>query len=446
MADSSHGANGAGAAETRTAGLTDRNWKRLGLAVLLLALCLLPFGLEGFPIHMLTKVMIYAVAILGLNILTGYNGQFSLGHGAFVALGGYASAIMMFHWGVPYYLAVPLAGAVCLIFGFLFGFPALRLEGLYLALATFALAVSMPQILKYHLFEAWTGGVQGIDLVGEFDRSAPLGLPLDEDQWLYFFTLAVTLVMFVVGWNLLRGRSGRAMVAIRDHRIAAESMGINLTIYKTWTFGVSAMYAGVAGALLTILVEFVAPESFDFFLSISLLVGLVIGGLASISGAIYGAIFVQYAQTIASDLASNIALALSWGIWGVFLLVFMYVMPTGFVGLIRDFRLNYRRLWRGGVPLARTFWYYGVFVYGMLALVSVTMLTILGIDTISVPSIVAAVVVGAGYVAYSVLVFGAIWRSAGGYEGRIAWGWPARAAAVVFAVAWNLSIARVVLG
>ena len=231
-------------------------------------------------------------------------------------------------FGIPYWLTLPIAGTVCLVAGFLFGLPALRLEGLYLALATFAVGVSMPQLLKYKHFEGWTGGVQGIVII---KPDPPFGLPLSQDQWLYFFTLMVTLAMFALGWNLLRGRVGRAMVAIRDQPIAAEAMGVNTAMYKSLTFGVSAMYTGIAGALGAIAVQFVAPDSFTIFLSISLLVGIVIGGLASISGAIYGAIFIQFVPNIADQISK----AAPWAIYGIFLIVFMYLMPVGVAGFIR---------------------------------------------------------------------------------------------------------------
>src|SRR5438874_10354816 len=164
--------------------------------LLLLAACVLPFVVSNYRTFQLTLVLVYAIALLGLNILTGYNGQISLGHGAFYAIGAYAAAILMDRFGLPYWATVPIAGAACLLVGFLFGLPALRLEGLYLALATFALGVSMPQLLKYHHLEKWTGGVQGI-VIAKPEAPAifpKMGLPLNPDQWLYFFTLAVALV------------------------------------------------------------------------------------------------------------------------------------------------------------------------------------------------------------------------------------------------------------
>jgi branched-chain amino acid transport system permease protein len=304
------------------------NRKILLLVALLLVVCALPFVASSYRTFQLTLVMVYAIALLGLNILTGYNGQISLGHGAFYAIGAYCTAILMDKLGMPYWATVPIAGAVCLVVGFLFGLPALRLEGLYLALATFALGVAMPQLLKYKALEHWTGGVQGIVIA---KPEAPFGLPVNADQWLYFFTLAVTVVMFVLGWNLLRGRVGRALVAIRDHHIAAEAMGVNNALYKSLAFGVSAMYTGVAGALGAIAVQFVAPDSFNIFLSILLLVGIVIGGLASISGALYGALFIQFVPNIADEVSK----AAPWAIFGIFMILFVYLMPTGVAGAVR---------------------------------------------------------------------------------------------------------------
>jgi branched-chain amino acid transport system permease protein len=298
------------------------------LALVLLAVCALPLLVSNYRVFQFTLVLVYAIALLGLNLLTGYNGQISLGHGAFYAIGAYCAAILMDKFGMPYWATLPAAGAVCLVVGFLFGLPALRLEGLYLALATFALGVSMPQLLKYHHLEKWTGGVQGIVIV---KPDPPFGLPLNPDQWLYYFTLAVMILMFVLAWNLLRGRVGRALIAIRDHHTAAEAMGVNTALYKSLTFGVSAMYTGIAGALGAIAVQFVAPDSFNIFLSITFLVGIVIGGLASIPGAIYGALFIQFVPNIADEISK----AAPWAIFGIFMIGFVYVMPFGVAGAIR---------------------------------------------------------------------------------------------------------------
>ena len=310
--------------------------ERISLLALIALACVLPFVLSNYRVFQFTLVLVYAIALLGLNMLTGYNGQISLGHGAFYAIGAYTAAILMDKFGVPYWLTLPVAGVVCAVAGFLFGLPALRLEGLYLSLATFALGVALPQILKYKGIEHWTGGAQGI-VINKPD--APEWSGLSQDQWLYFVALAVALLMFWLGWNLLRGRIGRAMVAIRDQPIAAQAMGVNASMVKAMTFGVSALYTGVAGALGAIAIQFVAPDSFTIFLSISLVVGIVIGGLASISGALWGALFIQFIPNVADQISK----AAPWAIYGVFLIGFMYVMPTGVAGFIRIALARWRR-------------------------------------------------------------------------------------------------------
>jgi branched-chain amino acid transport system permease protein len=314
----------------------------LGLAALAVVLCVLPFVISSYHVFQLTMVVVYAIVLLGLNILTGFNGQISLGHGAFFAIGAYMTAVLMDKAGMPYWETVPIAGAVCLVAGFVFGLPALRLEGLYLALATFALAVATPQLLKYRGLEHWTGGVQGITFA---KPDPPSWLPLDGDQWLYFFCLVIAVPLFVVGWNLLRARSGRALVAIRDHPMAAAAMGIDTAFHKTAAFGISAMYTGVAGALGAIITQFVAPDSFPIFLSISFIVGIVVGGIASISGAVFGAIFIEFVPNVADAISD----AAPWAIYGVFLIGCMYVMPRGAAGLLQTLAER----WRGWRPEPR---------------------------------------------------------------------------------------------
>lgn len=319
----------------------NRTWLWVGGALLLVGLLVLPFLVKNFRVFQFNMVMIYAIAILGLNILTGYNGQISLGHGAFYAIGAYVAAMLMAYGNWPFWLTLPVAALVCFVFGYLMGFPALRLGGHYLALATFALALAVPQLLKYKAIEGWTGGVMGIVLnkpEPPFEFSV-FGQPLSQDRWLYFVILATMLLMFLVAWRLLRGRVGRALIAIRDHPIAAAAMGINLPVFKSLTFGVSAAFTGVAGALGAVAVAFVSPDSFTVFLSITLLVGVVVGGLATIHGAIFGAIFIQYVPHWAEDISKSAP----WAIYGVFLIVLMYAMPTGVAGLIDRIVGRFRR-------------------------------------------------------------------------------------------------------
>ncbi len=273
-------------------------WIRIVLGLIVAGI--LPFFISNYHVFQASMVLSYAIALVGMNI--------------------------------PYWMTIPIAAFICLVVGFLFGLPALRLEGHYLALATFALAVALPQLLKFKHLEFLTGGVQGIVIMKPDPPWESLfGLKLNSDRWLYFFTLAVTLLMFVIGWNLIRGRVGRALIAIRDQPIAAASMGINTPMYKSLAFGVSAMFTGVAGALSAILVAFVAPDSFTVFLSITLLVGMVIGGVTSLTGALYGALFIQFIPNIADQISK----AAPWAIYGTMLILFMYLMPTGIAGAIR---------------------------------------------------------------------------------------------------------------
>ena len=308
----------------------DRKWVWFWSALLLVALLVLPFLFKNYRVFQFNLVLVYAVAILGLNMLTGFNGQISLGHGAFYAFGAYTAAILMDKLGMPYWATLPVAFVVCFVFGFLVGFPALRLAGHYLALATFALALAVPQLLKYKKIEGMTGGVQGIVL----NKPEPpfsfrfLDQPFSADRWLYFFTLAVAALMFLLAWNLLRGRVGRALIAVRDHPIAATAMGINLPVFKSMTFGTSAGITGLAGALGAIVVAFVSPDSFTVNLSIFLLVGVVVGGLASIPGAIFGGIFIQFVPNIADEISKSAPAA----IYGMVLIGFMYLLPMGVMG------------------------------------------------------------------------------------------------------------------
>jgi branched-chain amino acid transport system permease protein len=305
-------------------------------SILVAVFAIAPFLVSGYHIFQLTQLVIYALALLGLNLLTGLSGQVSLGHGAFYALGAYLTTICMSRWGVPYWLTPIPCGAVCFGVGFLFGRPAARLEGLYLALATFALAIAMPQFLKLDKLEPWTGGSQGVPVQ---KPSSPLPDHINDDRWLYLFCLAVAALLFAAVWNVARGRTGRALIALRDHPIAASAMGIDTTAYKSTTFGVSAMVTGVAGGLGGMLAGYISPDSFSIFLSIQFLVGSVVGGIASIFGTLFGAAFIA----LVPDFASKISDAAPWALYGVLLIAVMMLMPAGVAGLVRSARARLAR-------------------------------------------------------------------------------------------------------
>jgi branched-chain amino acid transport system permease protein len=307
------------------------------IALAVLAAAAIPTAFfSDYHLFQLTMVVVYAIAILGLAILTGFNGQISLGHGAFYAIGAYVTAILMSEYDVPYWATLPVSAIACAAVGFLIGLPALRLGGLYLALTTFALAVAVPQLLKHNALEPWTGGVQGL-VIDKPDP--PFGLDLSPDQWLYLFSIFVGVLLFVLAWNVVRGRIGRAMMAIRDHALAAEAMGIDIAMLKTRTFALSAMYTGVAGSLGAIVVQFVAPDSFGIFVSIYFFVGLVVGGVSSIGGAILGGMFIEFVP----NLAEQVSKAAPGAVYGVILIAVMFLMPAGAAGFIGSLVTRFRR-------------------------------------------------------------------------------------------------------
>jgi branched-chain amino acid transport system permease protein len=320
-----------------------------GTSLIVLALLIVvPLFAKNFIIFQLTMLLIYALAVLALNILTGGSGQFSLGQSAFYAIGAYTSAILIEQYNVNYALTLPAAGILCFIFGFLFGLPALRLSGVYLALATFALATAMPQLLKLGYFEKWTGGVQGLvvdkpdapewiegalkwgdgplnALRHLFKIQPDIHLKISQDMWLYYFTLAVAIAIYLGSVNLLRSRSGRAFMSIRDNEIAASAMGVDVALYKTLAFGVSAGVTGIAGGLGAIAVQFVAPDSYTITLAIQLFLGMVVGGVGWLPGSIVGSAFIIFVPNIAEGVSKG----LSGAVFGVLLFLVIYLMPHG---------------------------------------------------------------------------------------------------------------------
>jgi len=302
-------------------------------------LAVLPHWLGDFRASQVAYVGIYFIAIMGLNILTGYTGQISLGHGAFMAIGGYTTAIMVGHHNVRDLWTIPLAGLIAGAAGLLFGIPALRLSGLYLALATFAIAVALPAVLKK--FHHFTGGTEGIQLFGRrgftgkgYEHVHVLGQNLTFNNWLYYLCWTIAAVLFLVAWAVLGGRMGRTFRAIRDSEVAATSSGVNLALYKTLAFGVSAFYAGVAGSLFALATTFVNPDTFPIVLSLYLLIGAVISGLGSLWGIAAGALFIQYVPDLASKYVSKAPGAPSVA-YAVVLIVVVVLLPFGFTGLIR---------------------------------------------------------------------------------------------------------------
>ena len=295
---------------------------------------------SDFQLFRLTNVLIYAIALLGLNILVGYNGQISLGHGAFYAIGAYAAAILVAHFAVPHWAAIPIAGLVCLLAGFAFGWPTLRLGSMHFAMATFALGAVLPIVVKHKGIEFWTGGSQGLAL----DRpEVPFGLPFSFDQWMYLFSLGLLVLSLVAAGNLLRGRIGRALVAIRDEPTAASAMGIDTAYYKIAALGISAMFTGIAGALAAVALQYVAPGLFGAFLSFGFLVGVAVGGFASLSGAVYGALFLQLMQAVVGAAAGALNTSNVFLIYGAALILVIHFLPGGVASLVEGFQQKWRR-------------------------------------------------------------------------------------------------------
>jgi branched-chain amino acid transport system permease protein len=332
-----------------------RRWLLPALTALVLAgaavlVAVLPRLVSEFRLGQFTYVAIYFIALLGLNILTGYNGQISLGHGAFMAVGGYTAAVLILgqegfklagqepsslipkHGMTPIW-TIPLAGLVTGVIGYLFGLPALRLAGVSLALATFAVAVSLPAIAKR--FEHLTGGGGGLSLPLP---EAPFGWNISASHWLYYEAWGAAAILFAVAWVLVRGRIGRAWRSIRDGEVAAVSSGVSPAVYKTLAFGISSAYAGVAGALFAVQNAYINPDTFPVSLSILLLASVVIGGLSSLSGVIVGALVLEFLPIYAQAppvIDLSFAQEASPVVFGVVLMLIVLLMPGGAASLIR---------------------------------------------------------------------------------------------------------------
>jgi branched-chain amino acid transport system permease protein len=309
------------------------------VAVILVAYAFAPRLVSDFHSRDLAEAGIFFIAIVGLNLLTGYTGQISLGHGALMAVGGYTTAALMVHEHWRDVWTIPLAGLTAGVVGFLIGLPALRLSGLYLAMATFAFAVAMPSLLRK--FSGLTGGGQGLRML----EDAPLqitglsgtvtifGHSMTQNHFLYYLAWGIGLVGFLIAWLLVRSRVGRTFRAVRDSEVAATSAGINLAWTKTFAFAISGVYAGVAGGLLATQNQIVNPLTFTFLLSIVLLVGTVVGGLGSLPGMVVGAFFVEYLP----DLSTHVSTApgVPDFVYGAAIIVVMILLPTGVGGLLK---------------------------------------------------------------------------------------------------------------
>jgi branched-chain amino acid transport system permease protein len=293
-----------------------------------------PFVASGFQTLELAYALIFAIAILGLNLLTGFSGQISLGHGAFLAIGAFTTAIGMQRFGINYLLTIPIAALLCGLVGFAIGIPAARLEGIYLALATFALGVATPDVLKKEA--SLTGGVKGIILPPVTSPISGLG----DEQYFYLLCLAIAAVLFWLAWNVVYGRTGRAWRAIADAELAAVAFGVDTSSYKTLAFMLSAAYAGIAGSLYGLATAFVSSDSYSFQLSIVLFVGAVIGGIDTVTGALIGGLANEflpiYSQQLLLPVSKQFADAAPGAVQGLLLLLVMSLAPRGAADVLRS--------------------------------------------------------------------------------------------------------------
>jgi branched-chain amino acid transport system permease protein len=308
----------------------------VGLVATLVAaavILVLPLFLSDTHEYRFAFVATFFIAALGLQILTGYSGLISLGQSGFMLIGAYTTTILSVDHGWKDLATIPVAGLIAGVAGFLFGFPALRLRGAYLALATFAIPIAVIALTKK--YSGFTGGGGGKNLTRVLTGHEA-----------YVVTWPIAGLMFVLAWLLLLGKLGRSFRTIRESEIAAVSSGVNLTVTKTLAFGISAFFAGVAGSLYAIVIGFVNPDTFSINLSLLLLIGVVVGGLGSLVGVVFGALFIEYVPLYAPDILSWVErpfgspldpqrAGAGAAVYGFVLLLVLFVAPYGVAGLLK---------------------------------------------------------------------------------------------------------------
>jgi len=323
-----------------------RFWMLIGLGILF---GIIPFISNAYTLYVLNTIGIYTIAAVGLNLLTGYTGQISLGHGAFFGVGAYAGAILATKASFPFWLAVPAAGFITAAVGLIFGLPSARLKHLYLLIATLA-----GQFIIEYVFVQWeglTGGAEGIIVA----NATLFGLDLGNDRTFYYVIFFCFVVMTWMAVNLVRTRFGRAFIAIRDNDLAAEGMGIPIFPYKLLSFAISSFYAGIAGALYSYYMMSITPEPFNLWLSIEFIAMIIIGGLGSIPGSVFGAIFIVGLNEILSfvtEYLMNVGVSgmgitiapLREFIFGLAIVLFIIFEPKGIAEVWRIIRSSFR-LW-----------------------------------------------------------------------------------------------------
>lgn len=323
-------------------------WVKCWLYGLIVALAVLPLFAGAYVLHVANLVGIAIIGAVGLNLLTGCTGQISLGHAAFIGVGGYATAILITRVGIPFWFALPIAGFITAALGLVIGIPSLRVKGLYLCIATLAAQFILDWIFVH--WESMTHGIRGINV----PPPSLGGLVFDTEKSFYYITFVLVIVSAGFGRNLLRTRWGRAFVAIRDRDLAAEIMGINLFKYKLISFGISSFYAGIAGGLLVSFFKVVTPEHFPFGMSIQYLAMIIVGGLGSILGSILGAVFMTLVPELLNVLTSSardlfpaagqLFMPMKEVVFGVLIVCFLVFEPHGLAEIWHRIK-NFFTLW-----------------------------------------------------------------------------------------------------
>jgi branched-chain amino acid transport system permease protein len=315
----------------------------LAAAASLAVIAAIPFVFEQPRVVLFTQAAAFAVAVLGLNIVAGFSGQISLGHSAFMGVGAYTTAILVADHNWSFFTTIPASALICFVVGVLVGIPALRLQGLYLAIATTGLAVIFPNLVNK--LDSITGGSSGKRIPRDSRILAPewTGMDPRDDahKFIYFVVVAVALVLFLLARNMVRSRSGRALIALRDNPIGAEVSGIDIARYKVLAFGISAMYAGIAGSLFMFTQTVATATNYSLNRSIELVTGVVIGGLASLSGSVLGGLLVVFLPDWAGEFSNG---TLSGAIYGVLLIAIVAIHPGGVADLVQ-------RAWRAVVRI-----------------------------------------------------------------------------------------------
>jgi branched-chain amino acid transport system permease protein len=316
--------------------LKENSFTHLGLrlgrvAIVIVVLIALPYMVESFRLSQITGAIILATAAVGQNVLSGYGGQISLGHAAFFGLGAYTTGVLIKREEMSVPLAFGIGIVLCFVVGVIVGLPALRLRGTYLALVTLAVGVIFPSLVRR--FDGLTGGSAGLfgltyrppSGIAYFSGIAAQGV------WMYWVAIIALVLSCLVVWNLMRSRTGRSIVALRDNEAAAVVMGVNRTLVRTVLFGISASIAGLAGGVYAVNTGIITPDSFSLLFTIYLLVAMVLGGSASFWGPIFGGFAIYFVPVWSSDIANG---PIAGVIFGVVIIAMVFGMRSGLVGLI----------------------------------------------------------------------------------------------------------------